>query len=63
MKHQFSPLEMDVENNNIMFDDLDGDKVKQTPFERTLRGIFLQHDPDRLRDIPRFIERYKGKFS
>ena len=63
MKHQFSPLEMDVENNNSIFDDRNVDSVQLTPFERTLRKIFLQHDPDRLRDIPRYVERYEGKLS
>ncbi len=62
MKHQFSPLEMDVESNNIMFDECNDDNAKLTPFERTLRGIFLQHDPDRLRHIPRYVERYEGKY-
>jgi hypothetical protein len=64
MKHQFSPLEMDVESN-MMFDGCmdDGckdDDIKLTPFERSLRSIFLQHDPDRLRHIPRYVERYEG---
>ena len=36
------------------------DDVRLSRFEVKLRGIFLQHDPDRLCDVPKLLRKYEG---